>query len=77
MKKFSHKKVVKVVSNADKYIIKIIRKSFPIKHPKNLTWHHSGAFISDFEHILHIASLFLLFWKDICLMGGYHLLRMA
>ena len=53
--------------------INISIKIFQTRHPKDLTWSRSGAFISDFKHLLHFVPLLLLFWKSICLMRVYHL----
>ena len=57
-------------------VSKSVAQPSKIRHPKDLTGCCSGAFISDFKHILHIP-LFLLFWKGICLMWIYHFVWIA
>ena len=38
------------------------------------TWHHSGVFVFNFEHILHLVLVFLLLTLNMQLPTGVHFL---
>ena len=58
------------VNNRNTRTIYEIYSKLTIKTPKWSQWRHSGAFIVNFEHILHIALLFLLLTlKSKCQLG--------
>ena len=65
---------------ADNYMFKVnnrntrkrcqIYSKFTIKTPERCQWHRSGVFIVNFEHISHLALVFLLLTLTISLQAG-------
>ena len=47
-----------------------IYSKFTIKTPERCQWHRSGVFIVNFEHISHLALVFLLLTLTISLQAG-------
>ena len=49
------------VNNRDTRTRSEIRSKLKIETPERLQWRRSGIFIVNFEHILHLVLVFLLF----------------